>query len=52
MCEFVAIDFETANEQRRSVCALGLALFDNEGQLADSYYQLLRPHPDVDCFNP
>lgn len=52
MCEFVAIDFETANEQRRSACAVGLALFDNNGQLADSYYQLLHPHPDVDYFNP
>lgn len=52
MREFVAIDFEAANEQRRSACAVGLALFDNEGQLVDSYYQLLRPHPDVDYFNP
>lgn len=52
MCEFVAIDFETANEQRRSACAVGLVLFDRDGQLADSYYQLLRPHPDVDYFNP
>ena len=52
MCEFVAIDFETANEQRRSACAVGLVLFDHEGQLVDSYYQLLRPHPDVDYYNP
>lgn len=52
MCEFIAIDFETANEQRRSACAVGLVLFGSDGQLADSYYQLLHPHPDVDYFNP
>lgn len=52
MREFVAIDFETANEQRRSACAVGLALFDNQGKLSDSYYQLLHPHTEVDYFNP
>lgn len=52
MREFVSIDFETANEQRRSACAVGMALFDAEGRLADSYYSLLHPHPEVDYFNP
>ncbi|MDO5672675.1 MAG: 3'-5' exoribonuclease [Actinomycetaceae bacterium] len=52
MREFVALDFETANEQRRSACAVGLVSFDSEGKVADRYYQLLRPHPDVDYFNP
>nr|WP_076388497.1 exonuclease domain-containing protein [Vaginimicrobium propionicum] len=52
MREFVAIDFETANEQRRSACAVGLALFDAKGKLVDRYYQLLHPHSEVDYFNP
>ncbi len=52
MQEFVSIDFETANEQRRSACAVGMARFDAEGKLADTYYTLLHPHPDVDYFNP
>lgn len=52
MREFVAIDFETANEQRRSACAVGLVSFDGEGKLSDIYYKLLRPHPEVDYFNP
>lgn len=52
MREFVAIDFETANEQRCSACAVGLALFDSNGKLAGNYYQLLKPHPEVDYFNP
>ncbi|MFP7697061.1 exonuclease domain-containing protein [Trueperella sp. LYQ143] len=52
MREFVAIDFETANEQRRSACSVGMVRFDSEGQIADRYYRLLRPHPDVDYFNP
>lgn len=52
MKEFVAIDFETANEQRRSACSVGLALFDEQGELADTYSTLIRPHSDVDYFNP
>ena len=52
MEEFVAIDFETANEQRRSACAVGLARFDTEGVVVDRYAQLLRPHDEVNYFNP
>ncbi|MDE1654261.1 3'-5' exoribonuclease [Actinotignum schaalii] len=52
MRDFVAIDFETANEQRCSACAVGLTLFDSDGNPADSYYQLLKPHPEVAYFNP
>lgn len=52
MHEFVSIDFETANEQRRSACAVGMSRFDSCGQLVDTYYTLLHPHPDVDYFNP
>lgn len=52
MQEFVAIDFETANEQRRSACAIGLVAFDGQGTITDRFYTLLRPHADVDYFNP
>ena len=52
MREFVAIDFETANEKRSSACAIGLVLFDSVGKPSDSYYQLLHPHPEVNYFNP
>lgn len=52
MSEFVAIDFETANEHRRSACAVGLAHFAADGSIARRMYRLLRPHPEVDYFNP
>lgn len=40
---YVAIDFETANQDPSSACALGLARFDDEGRLCDSWYSLIRP---------
>lgn len=52
MESFVAIDFETANEQRYSACAVGLVRYDQEGEIADRFYSLLRPHPEVDYFSP
>jgi DNA polymerase III subunit epsilon len=39
---FVAIDFETANPSRVSICAAGLAVFEN-GDLAEAPYWLVRP---------
>lgn len=42
MLNFVAIDFETANEQRDSACALGLAIVSN-GEIIDRRYSLLNP---------
>jgi len=39
---FVAIDFETANYSRMSICATGLAVFEN-GDLAEAPYWLVRP---------
>ena len=41
--EFVALDFETANEKRDSACAIGLTIV-REGQIADTVYHLIRPH--------
>ena len=39
---FVALDFETANYSRVSICSAGLAVFKN-GQLTKSPYWLVRP---------
>ena len=42
MADFVAIDFETANEKRDSACAIGLALVVH-GQLEFSAHYLIHP---------
>jgi DNA polymerase-3 subunit epsilon len=39
---FVSLDFETANPSRVSICAAGLAVFEN-GQLTEAPYWLVRP---------
>jgi DNA polymerase-3 subunit epsilon len=39
---FVAIDFETANYSRLSICAAGMAVFE-DGTLTESLYWLVRP---------
>lgn len=45
MTDFAAIDFETANGQRSSVCSVGVAVVRN-GVIADTFYSLIRPEPD------
>ena len=48
---FTAIDFETANSSRSSVCAVGLAVVE-DGHIVKRTHQLLRPHPPIfDPFN-
>ena len=42
MMDFVAIDFETANEKRSSACAIGLTTVRN-GNIVDSFSRLIRP---------
>ena len=42
---FAAIDFETANGKRSSICSVGIVLVER-GQIVDSIYQLIRPYPD------
>ena len=42
---FAAIDFETANGQRSSVCSVGIVLVEN-GEITDSIYSLIRPRPN------
>ncbi|MDR1556932.1 MAG: 3'-5' exonuclease [Tannerellaceae bacterium] len=45
MTDFAAIDFETANGQRSSVCSVGLVIVRN-GQITESIYRLIRPTPN------
>ena len=45
MKDFAAIDFETANEQRTSVCSVGVVIV-RDGEIADHYYSLIRPEPE------
>ena len=42
MTRFAAIDFETADRQRDSACAVGTVLVE-KGRLTDRYYRLIRP---------
>ena len=42
--QFTAIDFETANAGRDSVCAVGLVMVEN-GQVVARRLQLIRPEP-------
>ena len=39
---FTCLDFETANPSRVSICAVGMAIFEN-GQLTEAPYWLVRP---------
>lgn len=45
MKDFAAIDFETANFERTSVCAVGVVIVKN-GEMVDSFYSLIHPEPD------
>ncbi|OWA34213.1 hypothetical protein B9G55_17990 [Saccharibacillus sp. O16] len=47
--DFVAIDFETANSKRASVCAVGLVDVRG-GRIVDEYYTLVNPHDEFDYF--
>ena len=45
MRDFAAIDFETANEQRSSVCSVGVVIVRG-GEIVDSFYSLIHPEPE------
>jgi DNA polymerase-3 subunit epsilon len=45
MKDFAAIDFETANYQRTSVCSVGLVIV-RDGEIVDSFYSLIQPEPN------
>ncbi len=40
---YIALDFETANSRKAGVASIGLAKFDEEGNVVDTYYSLLCP---------
>ena len=42
MDNFAAIDFETANNQRTSVCSVGVVIIRG-GEMEDSFYSLIQP---------
>ncbi len=44
MKDFVAIDFETANYMRSSVCSVGIVVVKG-GEVVDRFYSLIRPQP-------
>lgn len=45
MRDFAAIDFETANSQRSSVCSVGIAIV-RDGEFSDTFYSLIQPEPN------
>ena len=45
MQDFVAIDFETANGRRCSVCSVGLIIV-RDGEIVDRFYSLIKPTPN------
>ncbi len=45
MTDFAAIDFETANGKRTSVCSVGVVVVRG-GAVADTFYSLIRPRPN------
>ena len=45
MNDFAAIDFETANENRCSVCSVGVVIV-RDGKIVDSFYSLIHPEPE------
>ena len=45
MQDFVAIDFETANRQRSSVCSVGIVVVRG-GEIVDKFYSLIQPTPN------
>ncbi len=45
MKDFVAIDFETANHLRSSVCSVGVVIV-RDGEIVDKFYSLIYPRPN------
>ena len=43
--DFIAIDFETANQEPSSVCSVGAVLV-RDAQVVDSFYSLIQPEPN------
>ena len=49
MKDFAAIDFETANGNRSSVCSVGIVIVKG-GEIVDRFYSLIRPRPNYYTF--
>ena len=49
MKDFAAIDFETANGCRSSVCSVGIVIV-REGVIVDKFYSLIEPQPNYYSF--
>lgn len=45
MTDFAAIDFETANGRRSSVCSVGVVVVRG-GEIVDKFYSLIEPAPN------
>lgn len=45
MKDFIAIDFETANSNRSSVCSIGVVIV-KDGVIIDKFYRLIKPVPN------
>ena len=45
MRDFAAIDFETANNERTSVCSVGVVIV-RDGEIVDSFYSQIQPEPN------
>ena len=45
MRDFAAIDFETANYARSSVCSVGIVVV-RDGAIVDTFYSLIQPEPN------
>ncbi|MEI8199085.1 MAG: 3'-5' exonuclease [Eubacteriales bacterium] len=48
---FTALDFETANSFSGSICAVGLAVVEDDAIIEQKYW-LVRPHANHDYFDP
>lgn len=48
MMKYVALDIETANNERSSICSIGMVKFE-EGKIIDEFYSLI--NPEVDYFS-
>ena len=46
MRNFAAIDFETANNERTSVCSVGVVIV-RDGEIVDTFYSLIQPEPKI-----
>lgn len=45
MKNFAAIDFETANECRTSICSVGVVIV-RDGEIIEQFYSLIHPEPN------